>query len=515
MNKKAATPLTEGSVVKNRILLRLILYFAASFAIFAIIISIMFSTLLSRHNIDVHMTELENRAVNIANSFSGIIDSGLGGWYFYGFGDGIDHTVVVSRGLHSLGAFLYFTEEIAMTDVWIIDHNLDQINFGRRTWGLGSYSDLPTGAEQVVLDAIAGKTSVSQNFSALLDVPTITVATPIILANGEIMGVVLLHSEVSNVNEVTYRGLTLFLFSMAAAVIVAFIIAVILSSRFIKPLNRMKQAALHISEGDYLARTGVVQSDEIGELALILDDMADRLNKSSKEGAKLEKLRRDFVANISHELRTPLTVIRGSLESLCDGIVTDAKEVTEYHTQMLSESKYLDRLVSDLLDLARLQNLDFAIEVQEIDLKYIADDVVRSMRHIAERRNIEIVPTFEGENFMILGDYGRIRQMLIIILDNAIKFSPEGKTVEVSLICTGATIEVSVRDEGYGIHSDDLPYIFERFYKHRSEENKSGTGLGLAIAKQIVDRHGASVHVESEQGKGAKFIFEFETVVTP
>jgi len=501
----------------SKILLRLIFYFAASFLIFAVIIGATFSILFSRHNINVHAVELERRAISIAETFAGIVDNGFGfgGWRFYSFvDDAYREQIGLARGVMSLRSFLYFIEDIAMTDVWIVDHDLGQITFGHRAWGLATYRDLPAGAEQVVLDALAGKTSTGENFSAFLDTPTITVATPIILASGEVMGVVLLHSEVAGINDITTGGLMVFLLSMTAAVIVAFIVAIILSSRFTKPLKKMKQAALKISEGDYLATTGVHQSDEIGELAAILDDMAGRLYESSQESVKLDKLRRDFVANISHELRTPLTVIRGSLESLCDGIVTDAEKVADYHAQMLSESKYLESLVSDLLDLGRLQNLDFAIEMQEVDLKYIAEDAIRPMRHIAERRGIVITHETDNEPLIVMGNYSRLRQLFIIILDNAIKFSPEGKSVSITLVKGETAVEVSINNEGSGIHADDLPYIFERFYKDRSEENKSGTGLGLAIAKQIADRHGAEVQVISELGKGAKFSFVFLHSIT-
>jgi len=489
----------------SKITLRLILYFGTSLIVFGVIIGATFAMLSSRQNIEVHTAEMERRAVNVADTFASFVfaegqDMGMGG---------------MRGGVPGFRAFVYFIEDIAMSDVWIVDYNLDLITFGRTPFGIASYRDLPTGAEQVILDALNGETTTSENFSTFLDVPTITVATPIIQPNGEIMGVVLLHSEVAGVNEVTNRALLILLLSMIAAVVVAFFIAIILSSRFTKPLGKMKNAAIQIKEGDYSTKTDVWQNDEIGELALILDDMAVRLNESSQESAKLEKMRRDFVANISHELRTPLTVIRGSLEMLCDGIVKDETKMAAYHRQMLSESKYLERLVSDLLDLAKLQNLDFAMEMQEIDLKGITDDVIRSMGHIAAQKGVEIKSSFDSENYSISGDYGRIRQMLIIILDNAIKFSPSSKSVTVVIEKTNATVKISVSDEGGGIDPQDIPYIFERFYKQRSEENKQGTGLGLAIAKQIADRHGALVRAVNLPNSGAEFSFEFNKFEMP
>ncbi|MPN49112.1 Signal transduction histidine-protein kinase BaeS [bioreactor metagenome] len=130
-------------------------------------------------------------------------------------------------------------------------------------------------------------------------------------------------------------------------------LSIAFSFGFTKPLNRMKQTALLLAKGDYTAKTDIHQKDEIGELALNLDVLSDRLDAETRESEKLHQLRRDFVANISHELRTPVTVLRGSLEALCEEVVSDPEQVKNYHRQMLKESIYLQRLVNDLLDLSR------------------------------------------------------------------------------------------------------------------------------------------------------------------
>jgi signal transduction histidine kinase len=131
------------------------------------------------------------------------------------------------------------------------------------------------------------------------------------------------------------------------------------------------------------------------------------------------------------------------------------------------------------------------------------------MRRIAEPKEIKIKFVCNGQNFLITGDYSRLRQMIIIVIDNAMKFSPNGKNVDIVLSETKSGVDVTIRDEGCGIHPDTLPFIFERFYKHRSDENKTGTGLGLAIAKQIAERHGISVGVTSVIGQGTVFSFRF------
>lgn len=482
--------------MKNKIRFRLLLYFSGSMLVFSLIIGLIFFALFSRHNMDVHKAELENRAGSMAKSLAGF----WAGDTEQGQGHGM-----MGQGM-GYGAYLRFLDDIAMADVWIVDRNLEQVTRGHGQANL-EYNDLPPGAEDVILAAMDGKTTFSENFGAFIGVPSITVAAPITLANGEIAGVILLHEQIENIRGATESGLAILLLSMGAAIIISFFIAGALAERFTKPLGKMKTAALKISGGDYTAATGVLQDDEVGELAAALDDMAAKLDAASKESAMLEKLRRDFVANISHELRTPITVIRGSLEALCDGVVSEPQMAEEYHRQMLSESIYLERLVSDLLDLARLQNPDFAMEMSEVDLKAIAEDAVRSMDRLARPKNIPLRLNVEGDRFTMHGDYGRLRQMLMIVLDNAVKFSPEGSAVYLDLRNTADGMALRIRDGGSGILPDELPLIFERFHKQRSEENKSGTGLGLAIAKEIADRHGIAVKVQSEPGKGTEFIF--------
>ncbi|MDD4583817.1 MAG: HAMP domain-containing sensor histidine kinase, partial [Eubacteriales bacterium] len=165
----------------------------------------------------------------------------------------------------------------------------------------------------------------------------------------------------------------------------------------------------------------------------------------------------------------------------------------------------LQRLVDDLLDLARLQNTDFLMDFQELRLCDIVNDVVRSAKQMAILKNIEIQKVQDQQPCIIQGDYGRLRQMFMIILDNAIKFSSENGIVSVSL----KDKTVTIRDYGMGISKEDLPYIFDRFYKVKPEENKIGTGLGLAIVKQIAQRHNVEVFVESEQAEGTEFRLEF------
>ena len=480
--------------MNNRIALKLTIYFSAALLLFALIIGAVFAALFRSQTIAAYKSELNIRAAAIADALSQYkqeTDSGTKGF--------------MGNGQSGYGAYLRFIDEIAMTDVWVVDEELNLITGGQPGGQEREYADLPEDADQVVKEVFQGKTTFSEGFSSLLSAPTITVGTPI-ESGGVIIGAVLLHSPVEGMDDATARGVDILLISILAALVLAVGLSVFLALGFTKPLNKMKNAALLLADGQYSARTGVKQKDEIGQLAGVIDVLSQRLYQSRQENDKLDQLRRDFVANISHELRTPVTVMRGSLEALCDEVVTEPEQVKKYYSQMLSESKYLQRLVDDLLELSKLQNTDFQIDMEPLNLCEILKDTARSAAHLAQDKGIEIRQDYDTQSLPVTGDYGRLRQMFMIILDNAVKFSPAGGRVAISL----ENKTVTVSDEGKGIAPEDLPYIFDRFYKVKSEENKSGTGLGLAIAKQIADRHRIGLSVKSISGKGTLFRFAFE-----
>lgn len=481
----------KGKVAKiSKIGAKLSLYFALALLIFAIIIGGIFISLFKNNSLESYKMELESRASKIAETIPLYLDKNIG-------------------GMSGFGMYLRMTGDIAGGDVWIVDKDLNLIMGDRHKGHIVrdyKYADLPPNAEELIAESFKGETVFSEDFSNLLSELTLTVGVSIFDDKGHAIGVVLVHSPVEGINQAISQGIIILVISIILALIVAVILSVVLSLSFTRPLATMKKTALRLAHGEYTAKTNIQQKDEIGELADTLDILAERLDIASHESEELERMRREFVANISHELRTPITVIRGSLEALVDKVVTDPKKVEEYNLQMLKESKYLERLVGDLLDLSRLQSVDFGIEKHEISMCNVIEDVSRSASHLAEKKGVKVEVTKEVDDCKLLGDYGRLRQMIMIIVDNAIKFSPNDETVNIVLKDGGLSIE----DKGIGIAKEDLVYIFERFYKARSEENKIGTGLGLAIAKTIAQRHDIEVRAESIQGKGARFIFTWD-----
>ena len=415
-----------------------------------------------------------------------------------------DNNVKIFRSMRMI-------EDIAMGEVWIVDAKTGNIVQGRNEKGRSfSYLKLPPNAEETIKKAISGETTTTENFNDYLNENSITVAVPI--KNGQtIEGVVLLHSPVKYMSSALKSGIYTLIFSILVALILASISAVWLSISFTKPLNKIRDTTTELAKGNYEVTTQVKQRDEIGELAKSIDKLALQLDKSSKESERFEKMRQNFIANISHELRTPITVIRGSIEAICDGIISDPKQLKDYNEQILSDSIHLQRLVNDLIDLTKLQNTDFSIDKSTINLFEIINDAVRSMKQISTKKGVKI--NFSAENaikensYLFVGDYQRIRQMIIIVLDNAIKFSNENQKVDILLKKENKKYELKICDSGRGIDPENIGEIFNRYHKSNTEENKNGMGLGLAIAKEIALRHNIEIFVKSEPN--IKTIFTF------
>ena len=221
-------------------------------------------------------------------------------------------------------------------------------------------------------------------------------------------------------------------------------------------------------------------------------------------------MRQEFTANVSHELRTPITVVRGYAEMLHDDVLSGEEDVRGVYDRILLECQGMERLVQDLFLLSKMQNPDFQMDKEPVSLAQIFADVMRSARVIGEDKEIHFVVDIpEEQPFMIEGDYGRLRQMFLIVLDNAVKFSERGGKVHLTLVSRDGLIKAQIADQGIGIAPEELPYIFEKFYKSKLTQNEKGTGLGLMIAKQIILRHGGDVEVQSVPGEGTTFTFTF------
>ncbi len=227
---------------------------------------------------------------------------------------------------------------------------------------------------------------------------------------------------------------------------------------------------------------------------------------------KLERMRRDFVSNVSHELRTPLASLKALVATLRDGALEDPQAAQRFLDKIEIEVDALTQLVTELLELARIESGQIPLRLQPVPVAEIVGPSVERLRPQAERAGLELHVQIPEGLPSVLADAERARQVLTNLVHNAIKFTPSG-TVEVSAGRQGEEIVFCVRDTGVGISAEDLPRIFERFYKADRARSGGGTGLGLAIAKHIVQSHGGRIWVESEEGRGSAFFFTLLAVL--
>lgn len=484
--------------MKNKISIKLIVYFSAALIVFSIIIGNIFMLLFKNNAVEIHKNELKRRALTIADTISELMDGSS-----LNFGPGMGRHGGMMMGMQGgLGLYIRNLDDIAMADAWIVDEELNLLITGSMSHMQYNYTDLPQDAGIVVKKVFEGQTTFSEGFSKLLETPTLTIGTPI-TSDGEIIGALLIHSPIQGINDATSEGFRILLISIFMALILSVLLSVALALTFTRPLEKMKNTAALLAGGNYSVKTGIKQNDEIGDLAKTMDILSQRLSEAEEERKRVQKQRQDFITNISHELRTPVTVIRGSLEALSDGVITDSEMINEYYKQILNESKSLERLINDLLELSRLQNVDFKIEMQELNICDVLKDSLRSASNLARQKNINIQYNSDKDVFLTKGDYGRLRQMFLTVIDNAIKFSHDNKSIYITL----KDNQITIRDEGIGISEEDLPNIFDRYYSVKSDENKTGTGLGLTIAKQIALRHNIELFAESKLSEGTSFVF--------
>ncbi len=320
-------------------------------------------------------------------------------------------------------------------------------------------------------------------------------------ASNKVKLAIYIHTPVPRLKEVRNNVLGFFLISVGAAVFIAVILVYIISLRLSRPLKQINNAARIIAGGDFRKRLNIKSNDEIGELAGTFNQMAVALQN-------LEEMRRGFIANVSHELRTPMTSIRGFIEGILDGTIPPDRQ--EYYlTIVRDETNRLNRLVNDLLDLAKMEAGEVTLSLKPFDINELVRRCVIKLETLLLDKNIFVEADFEEEGMYVNADADAIERVIYNLVHNAIKFTPENGRIKITTKAQKSKVLVSVKDNGAGIEKDELDMIWERFYKtdKSRSRDKTGTGLGLAIVKNIINEHGQQIWVESEPGKGAEFIF--------
>lgn len=462
---------------------------------FVVFLGLLYNTLLRRQMIEHHLLTMQRHAYTISQNLSELLaPSGY---------DGLDETrFLVSED--TLAPYLTMTEGLTSCNVYIVDtdHNITG-NFDGVVQRIENPL-LPAWMEQAIAHGFMGKTpSVQAHFEGNTH---LTACMPVTNTHSQVLGVVLLENNLRQLGYSETPTMTLLITSTLIALVSSLMLAFVLSLFFTHPISRVRRVAQELTDGHYEARTQVTSEDEIGLLASSMDTLADRLQEAQRINDEMQRQQQQMFSNISHELRTPVTVIRGSLEALRDGMVVTNEEKRSYYDQMIRESDWLKRLIRDLLELSRLQNSEYVLDEEEFELTDLMGDVAMSCRAMCESKGILFECAEPSVSYRFRGDYARLRQMLLAVADNAVKFTAPGKTVRIRLKDEQPCL--CIEDEGKGIPEEELAHIFDRFHSSR-EPGQEGTGLGLAIVREVARRHNIALDVNSVSGQGTVFSFTF------
>lgn len=475
---------------QNRLFIKVYLNYAIMLTVFAVLIGIIFMKLYETNTMNDYKDKMEIQAKSISRRLQQAIMNDEEESY-------LEYLVILGE---------LDDEE---PDVWTISNPNATIPMNKSLENVVLDDvKLPKDATEVIEGAFSGQPMRRNGYYEQFGGVSAIVGEPI-QVNGEVVGVVMLVSQVEGQNRIIRDSMSLIILSILVAMFISFIIAALFANGISAPISKMRTTALELANGKYHIKTDINRKDEIGDLARSIDILADELLENEKERQNRDQMRIDFFANVSHELRTPITVIRAYTETLVDGVVTDPQKVAQYYDRMLKECKGMERLVGDLLLLSKMQNPDFIIEKEPVNVVQVFDDLIRSISAISSEKNIAVEINRDQPAYMMMGDYDRLRQMFLIILDNAIKFTPENSYIHINLLKQDK-LKVSIRDEGIGIPKDDIKSIFAKFYKSNLKQNEKGSGLGLAIARQIAIKHGGTIEVHSEVGVGTEFVFHFQ-----
>jgi len=301
--------------------------------------------------------------------------------------------------------------------------------------------------------------------------------------------------------QVLFRAIGLyFILGGLVAIAIALLIAFLLSQRILSPVKALTLAARRLGQGDFSQRVASKDKSEVGELAQAFDVMAENLERT-------ERLRKNMVADVAHELRTPLSNIKGYLEAVSDGVM---KPDVETIRKLDEEASLLARLVEDLQELSLAEAGTLKLVYHAENIAGLINQAVTTVQAKAMAKGLSISTELPDKLPLVNIDAHRISQVLRNLLENAITYTAAGSTIIVAVrLPDNRTIEVSVTDTGQGIPAEDLPFIFERFYRVDKSRTRAtgGSGLGLTIAKRLVEAHGGKISAQSEMGKGSRFSF--------
>lgn len=481
--------------LRHRLVFRLTGLFALLLLLFTLVLGLLYNAMMERQMITHYSQTMQRDAYAISQNLSELVAPSA-----Y---DGLDENPFIV-GEDTLAPYMALIEHITSCNVYLVDAEHDVTGYFDGVVQTMTGALLPAYIEQTIALGFMGKTPFIT--AKLEDGTHLTACMPIMNADSRVLGVVLLESTLRELGFAQVPSGTILLTSCAIAFGLSVLLAAFFSSMFTKPISAVQRFARELAGGHYEARMRAQKQNEIGALFRSMNILAQRLEEARRRDEELRSQQQAFFANISHELKTPVTVIRGSLEALRDGVVSAPEDVRAYYGQMIAESRWLQRLITDLLELSRLQSAGFTLDKGDVDLCELLGDVAMSASALCQRKGVVFCCEEPRARYTVYGDYTRLRQMLLAVVDNAVKFTPAGKAVSLSLADSRPVITVA--DAGEGIPEGELGHVFDRFRRTHGA-GREGTGLGLAIVSEIARRHDVVIAVKSRVGEGTTFTFTF------
>lgn len=343
------------------------------------------------------------------------------------------------------------------------------------------------------------------NLDGMFEQKHIVAAEPILVSGKTVAYSFCVQPATYGIESYVLDILKMFLFSSLFAFLLCFVAVYILTYNLTKPLRQMSKATKRYSIGDFSPRIDVKGRDELASLCSEFNSMATSLSI-------LESSRRSFVANISHELKTPMTTIGGFIDGILDGTIPPDQR--EHYLQIVSdEVKRLSRLVVAMLNMSKIEAGEIQVHRSDFDITELIFSTMLSFEQAIESKNVDVKGLDMLSSTTVSADRDMLHQVIYNLVDNAVKFTPNGGEITVQLNSSDKKVTFSIRNSGMGISSEETSKIFERFYKvdkSRSYDVK-GAGLGLYIVKTIIEMHGGQIQVQSEDGKYTEFIFSIPT----
>lgn len=330
--------------------------------------------------------------------------------------------------------------------------------------------------------------------------PALTVGVPV-QVDGTYNRYVFVHRRIQALNEsltTVYRQVVL---SIALSAALGIVLTYIMTKNMLRPLSVVAKGASQLARGHFDIWLEVRSKDEIGQVA-------DTFNRLAHDLKKHEETRQSFVANVSHELRSPLTSMQGLLQGLMDGTIPETERL-HYLSIVLDETKRMNTLVNDLLDLTRLESGQFPMEMSVVDVNEMIRRILITFENKIDVKNLMVEVEFQNDREEVEADANRLRQVLQNLIDNAVKFADYGGRLRISTMNDGDLALIAVNNSGEPIPRASLPYLFDRFYKgdESHSRSKEGTGIGLSIVKTILEEHRQKIWVESDTMGGTTFSF--------